>query len=59
MFISKEPSGKELSENNATPDGAEKYQFLVKLALENGAADAKIIPAGKWWLKTAWCLNAK
>lgn len=26
---------------------AEKYQFLVKLALEGGAADAKIIPAGK------------
>jgi predicted metal-binding protein len=26
---------------------AEKYQFLVKLALENGAADAKIIPASK------------
>jgi predicted metal-binding protein len=27
--------------------GAEKFQFLVKLALENGAADAKIIPANK------------
>ena len=26
---------------------AEKYQFLVKLAFENGAADAKIIPASK------------
>ena len=26
---------------------AEKYQFLVKLALENGATDAKIIPASK------------
>ncbi len=26
---------------------AEKYQFLVKLALQGGAADAKIIPAGK------------
>ena len=26
---------------------AEKYQFLVKLALETGAADAKIIPANK------------
>jgi predicted metal-binding protein len=26
---------------------AEKYQFLVKLALEKGAADAKIIPTGK------------
>ena len=31
----------------ASPSGAEKYQFLVKLALENGAADAKIIPAAK------------
>ena len=27
--------------------GPEKFQFLVKLALENGAADAKIIPANK------------
>ncbi len=27
--------------------GAEKFQFLVKLALEKGAADAKIIPADK------------
>jgi predicted metal-binding protein len=27
--------------------GAEKFQFLVKLALDNGAADAKIIPADK------------
>ena len=27
--------------------GLEKFQFLVKLALENGAADAKIIPANK------------
>jgi len=26
---------------------AEKFQFLVKLALEKGAADAKIIPANK------------
>jgi len=26
---------------------AEKFQFLVKLALDNGAADAKIIPANK------------
>jgi predicted metal-binding protein len=26
---------------------AEKYQFLTKLALEKGAADAKIIPASK------------
>jgi predicted metal-binding protein len=27
--------------------GPEKFQFLVKLALDNGAADAKIIPADK------------
>ncbi len=26
---------------------AEKFQFLVKLALDNGASDAKIIPASK------------
>jgi len=31
----------------STETGAEKFQFLVKLALENGAADAKIIPANK------------
>ena len=24
--------------------GAEKFQFLVKLAMDNGVADAKIIP---------------
>jgi predicted metal-binding protein len=28
-------------------NGAEKYQFLVKLALEKGVSDAKIIPTGK------------
>ncbi len=28
-------------------NGAEKFQFLVKLALEKGAADAKIIPTDK------------
>ncbi len=28
-------------------NGAEKYQFLVKLALDHGVADAKIIPATK------------
>ncbi len=27
--------------------GAEKFQFLTKLAMENGAADAKIIPTSK------------
>ncbi len=30
-----------------TQNNAEKYQFLVKLALEKGAADAKIIPTSK------------
>jgi predicted metal-binding protein len=28
-------------------ENAEKFQFLVKLALEKGAADAKIIPTNK------------
>ncbi len=28
-------------------ENAEKFQFLVKLALEKGAADAKIIPTSK------------
>jgi predicted metal-binding protein len=31
----------------SSQSGTEKFQFLVKLALENGAADAKIIPADK------------
>jgi predicted metal-binding protein len=31
----------------SSQSSAEKYQFLVKLALENGAADAKIIPTSK------------
>jgi len=31
----------------SSQNGAEKYQFLVKLALENGASDAKIISADK------------
>jgi predicted metal-binding protein len=30
-----------------TENDTEKYQFLVKLALENGASDAKIIPTRK------------
>ena len=30
-----------------TESGAEKFQFLVKLALEKGAAGAKIIPTSK------------
>lgn len=28
-------------------NGSEKFQFLIKLALENGATDAKIIPTSK------------
>ncbi len=31
----------------SSENGAEKYQFLVKLALEKGATDAKILPANK------------
>jgi len=31
----------------STQTGAEKFEFLAKLALDNGAADAKIIPADK------------
>lgn len=31
----------------SSENGAEKFQFLVKLALEKGAADAKIIPTTK------------
>lgn len=31
----------------SSQSGAEKFQFLVKLALENCAADAKIIPTDK------------
>jgi predicted metal-binding protein len=31
----------------SSENGAEKYQFLVKLALEKGAVEAKIIPATK------------
>jgi predicted metal-binding protein len=30
-----------------TQNGAEKFEFLTKLALEKGAADAKIIPTSK------------
>jgi predicted metal-binding protein len=31
----------------STQTGAEKFEFLAKLALDSGAADAKIIPADK------------
>ena len=31
----------------STQSGAEKFHFLAKLAIENGAADAKILPASK------------
>lgn len=39
--------------------GAEKFQFLVKLALENGAADAKIIPANKVVVEDRVALKCK
>ena len=48
MFISKETvTQEELVKKMTSQNGAEKFQFLVKLALDNGAADAKIIPADK------------
>ena len=37
----------------------EKYHFLVKLALESGAADAKIIPANQVIVEIELCLNVK
>ena len=38
---------------------AEKFQFLAKLALENGAADAKIIPADKVVIEDRVVLKCK
>jgi predicted metal-binding protein len=38
---------------------AEKYQFLVKLALERGAADAKIIPTSKVAVENRVVLKCK
>jgi predicted metal-binding protein len=43
----------------STETGAEKFQFLVKLALENGAADAKIIPANKVVIEDRVVLKCK
>lgn len=40
-------------------DGAEKYQFLVKLALESGAADAKIIPTSQVVVENRVVLKCK
>lgn len=41
-------SGPDVSEYYmASPDSSEKFQFLIKLALEKGAVDAKIIPTCK------------
>ncbi|HUK84511.1 MAG TPA: DUF2284 domain-containing protein, partial [Candidatus Acidoferrum sp.] len=39
--------------------GAEKFQFLVKLALETGAADAKIIPTTKVVIEDRVVLKCK
>jgi len=43
----------------STETDAEKFQFLVKLALENGAADAKIIPANKVVIEDRVVLKCK
>ena len=40
-------------------NGVEKFQFLVKLALENGASDAKIIPANKVIIEDRVVLKCK
>jgi predicted metal-binding protein len=40
-------------------NGAEKYQFLTKLALESGAADAKIIPANQVVIEDRVVLKCK
>jgi predicted metal-binding protein len=46
MFISKKTS-MQVCEKMSSLSEARKYQFLVKLVFENGAVDAKIIPASK------------
>ena len=43
----------------STETDAEKFQFFVKLALENGAADAKIIPANKVVIEDRVVLKCK
>ena len=43
----------------SSENGAEKFQFLVKLALENGATDAKIIPTNKVVIENRVVLKCK
>ncbi len=43
----------------SSENGAEKFQFLVKLALENGATDAKIIPTSKVVVENRVVLKCK
>jgi len=43
----------------SSQNGAEKFQFLVKLALETGAADAKIIPTTKVVIEDRVVLKCK
>jgi predicted metal-binding protein len=43
----------------ASKSGAEKFQFLVKLALENGAMAAKIIPSNKVVVENRVVLKCK
>jgi len=40
-------------------NGAEKFQFLIKLALQNGATDAKIIPTSKVVIEDRVVLKCK
>jgi predicted metal-binding protein len=47
MFISKVVFKPRRLENDMTSDSVEKFQFLIKLAFEKGAVDAKIIPTEK------------
>jgi predicted metal-binding protein len=46
-YISKVAIKPEQSDSTMPSETAEKFQFLAKLALQNGAADAKIIPTSK------------
>jgi predicted metal-binding protein len=46
VYIKKKRQAQKVSEIMSS-ENAEKFQFLVKLALEKGAADAKIIPTDK------------
>ena len=47
VYITRTHHASSLVKKMPSHNGAEKYQFLVKLALDNGAADAKIVPANK------------